>query len=104
MLALLALKFSPPGLPRCWGWNEESQLGLGLGHKNNIGDTAGEVASLADVDLTWSWRTVVKLAAGEDHTCALIDDGYLCVPLPSLDWLLQRHIARCCELAPPHPP
>ena len=74
---LLALTPSPCGHPRCWGYNIHGQLGRG--NTDTIGDTAGEVASLADVDLG-PGRTVVQLAVGADHTCALFMDGQLCVP------------------------
>jgi len=46
-----------------------------------MGDEAGEVASLADVDLG-PGRTVVQLAAGYNHNCALLDDGQLYVTRP----------------------
>jgi len=89
-LVELALTPSPCGLPRCWGWNGRGGynaggvLGLGnwpfgTGLTDAIGDEAGEVASLADVDLG---GTVMQLAAGSEHTCALLDDGLLCVPRP----------------------
>ncbi|KAJ1467984.1 hypothetical protein T484DRAFT_2302239 [Baffinella frigidus] len=59
---------------RCWGRNHYGQLGRG--NTATIGDDAGEVASLADVDLGLG-RTVVQLAAGYQHSCALRDDGHL---------------------------
>ena len=46
-----------------------------------MGDAAGEVASLADVDLG-PGRTVVQLVTGYNHNCALLDDGALCVTQP----------------------
>jgi hypothetical protein len=52
-----------------------------------MGDAAGEVASLADVDLG-PGRTAVQLAAGSVHTCALLNDGLMCAPHPlSLHWM-----------------
>ncbi|KAJ1496166.1 regulator of chromosome condensation 1/beta-lactamase-inhibitor protein II, partial [Baffinella frigidus] len=65
--------FSHGGV-RCWGFNSFGQLGLG--NTDHIGDAAGEVASLVDVDLG-SGRTAVQLAAGYGHTCAVLDDGNL---------------------------
>jgi hypothetical protein len=58
-----------------------------------MGDAAGEVASLADVDLG-PGRTAVQLAAGSFHTCALLDDGQLCAPRP-----LSRPWMGCFSLA-----
>ena len=46
-----------------------------------MGDEAGEVASLLDVDLG-PGRTVVQLVTGYDHNCALLDDGALYVTRP----------------------
>jgi len=83
--ALLALTPSPRGLRRCWGNNFNGQLGRG--NTDDMGDAAGEVASLADVDLGIG-RTVVQFASGSFHNCALLDDGQLCAPHPlSLTWV-----------------
>ena len=46
-----------------------------------MGDAAGEVAALADVDLG-PGRTAVQLATCYNHNCALLDDGALCVTRP----------------------
>ncbi|KAJ1482869.1 regulator of chromosome condensation 1/beta-lactamase-inhibitor protein II, partial [Baffinella frigidus] len=59
---------------RCWGRNNNGQLGQG--NTDNMGDAAGEVASLKKVDLGGN-RTAVKLALGSAHTCALLDNGEL---------------------------
>lgn len=61
------------GSVRCWG--EGSYGKLGYGNTNNIGDnetpaTAGNV----NFGLTGG-VTVTKLAAGRDHTCALLSNG-----------------------------
>ncbi|MCG8420012.1 MAG: carboxypeptidase regulatory-like domain-containing protein [Proteobacteria bacterium] len=54
---------------RCWGLNQSGQLGYG--HINSIGDN--ELPSSAGpVSLG---GTVVALAAGEYHTCALLDSA-----------------------------
>jgi cysteine-rich repeat protein len=54
---------------RCWGNNEDGQLGYG--HTNTIGDN--EVPSSADaVDVG---GRVAQLAAGGRHTCALLESG-----------------------------
>jgi len=89
--ALLALTPSPRGLPRCWGRNSVGQLGIG--NTDDIGDAAGEMASLADVDLG-AGRTAVQLTTGDSHTCALLDDGQLCVAPP-----LSRPWMGCFSLA-----
>ena len=79
MPPLLALTPSPHGHPRCWGRNGDGQLGSG--NTAGMGDAAGEVASLVDVDLG-PGRIVMQLAAGRYHNCALLQDGQLCVPPP----------------------
>ena len=57
------------GAVRCWGFGADGQLGYG--NTNNIGDD--EVpASAGDVDLG---GTVVQIASGGFHTCALLDTG-----------------------------
>ncbi|HEU4405382.1 MAG TPA: hypothetical protein VFS43_08850 [Polyangiaceae bacterium] len=57
------------GKVRCWGSNDKGQLGYG--HRENIGDN--EVpADPTPVDVGGTAR---QLAAGFDHTCALLADG-----------------------------
>lgn len=57
------------GAVRCWGRNESGQLGYG--HTDNIGDD--EIpASAGDVNVG---GTVVRIASGLLHTCALLDTG-----------------------------
>jgi hypothetical protein len=63
---------------KCWGDNFYGQLGLG--NSQSRGDAGGQMGdSLPAVDLG---GTVVQLAAGERHTCALLDGGHLCAPCP----------------------
>jgi alpha-tubulin suppressor-like RCC1 family protein len=57
------------GALRCWGVNDVGQLGQG--NTANIGDSAGE--STVPVDL--GGHDAVDVSAGEDHTCAVLDDG-----------------------------
>ena len=57
------------GRVRCWGGNASGQLGYGT--VNNIGDNENP-ASAGDVNVG---GTVVKVAAGGLHTCALLDTG-----------------------------
>ena len=58
---------------KCWGCNEYGQLGLG--DTDGRGDGAGEMGdNLTAVDLG-AGRTAVAIAAGQEHTCALLDDA-----------------------------
>lgn len=58
---------------RCWGRNEDGQLGIG--NRFAIGDQSGEMgASLAAVDLGTGF-VPVQVEAGDNHTCALSDAG-----------------------------
>jgi alpha-tubulin suppressor-like RCC1 family protein len=54
---------------RCWGSNQYGQLGQG--NTNNIGNDAGE--STVPVDL--GGHDAVDVSAGQEHTCAVLDDG-----------------------------
>ena len=58
---------------RCWGDNFSGQLGQG--HTDNLGDT--EVATTIDPIDFGEDGEVTAIAAGDDHTCALFDDGVL---------------------------
>ncbi|HMQ28687.1 MAG TPA: hypothetical protein PKA98_22055, partial [Acidimicrobiales bacterium] len=61
------------GQVKCWGENADGRLGLG--DTADRGDDAGEMgASLPSVDLG-TGRTATALAAGEFHTCALLDNS-----------------------------
>jgi hypothetical protein len=65
---------------KCWGANWEGELGLGdTDLRGDVGGGMGD--SLPAVDIG-AGRTVVQLAAGGYHTCALLDDGQLCAPRP----------------------
>ncbi len=57
------------GKVRCWGWGHHGQLGYG--NADEIGDDETP-ASAGDVDVG---GTVVQIAAGYVHTCALLDNG-----------------------------
>jgi alpha-tubulin suppressor-like RCC1 family protein len=57
------------GKVRCWGLNISGQLGSGSVN-NNIGDNEHPSAA-TDVNL----GTVVQIAAGNSHTCALLETG-----------------------------
>ncbi len=61
------------GAVKCWGANDAGQLGLG--DTRNRGDMPGQMGdALPAVDLG-TGRTAVAVAAGADHTCAVLDDG-----------------------------
>ncbi|MBC8292718.1 MAG: hypothetical protein H8E45_06075, partial [Proteobacteria bacterium] len=57
------------GIVRCWGYGSSGQLGYG--NTDSIGDNEDPV-SAGDVNVG---GTVVQLAAGLNHTCALLDSG-----------------------------
>ena len=61
------------GSVKCWGANYSGQLGLG--NEVDRGDAANEMgANLPTVDLG-TGRTALQLAAGSEHTCALLDNN-----------------------------
>ncbi len=63
------------GAVKCWGLNAYGNLGLG--DTNRRGDDPNEMgANLPEVDLG-TGRTAVTLAAGGEHTCALLDNNTL---------------------------
>ena len=55
---------------KCWGWNNDGQLGYNS--TDDKGDTAGEMASLGAIYLG---ALVTSIAAGGQHTCALLEGG-----------------------------
>jgi len=60
------------GSVKCWGRNDQGQLGLG--DTDNRGDDPGEIGDdLPAVDLG-TGRTAVAISVGADHTCVLLDD------------------------------
>jgi alpha-tubulin suppressor-like RCC1 family protein len=58
------------GSIRCWGRNDDGELGQG--NTDDVGDDPGE--STVRVDLG-PGRTAVALSAGAFHTCAILDTG-----------------------------
>ena len=62
---------------KCWGSNEEGQIGLGTNAGNNviIGDQSGEIAALATTAL--KAPAVEELTAGGFHTCVWNTDHTL---------------------------
>ena len=60
---------------KCWGCGDYGQLGQG--NSENIGDDMNEMGDdLAAVDLG-SGRTAKQVSAGQDHTCALLDNDMI---------------------------
>ena len=57
---------------KCWGWGKYGRLGYD--GRDTKGDAPGEMASLGVVYLG-KGRTAIALAAGEAHTCALLETG-----------------------------
>eukprot|EP00959_Pyramimonas_sp_CCMP1952_P389458 8160811-Pyramimonas_sp.AAC.1 len=58
---------------KCWGLNSYGQLGLG--DDNDRGDAAGEMGDALPYVELGAGRTVVALAAGRVHTCAVLDNA-----------------------------
>ena len=58
---------------KCWGLNDKGQLGIGNTDNKGRGNTDMS-ADLPFVNLG-AGRTATMLAAGMQHTCALLDDG-----------------------------
>lgn len=56
----------------CWGANDDGQLGLG--DDENRGDDGISMSTLSPIDLG-AGRTATAIAAGDAHTCALLEEG-----------------------------
>eukprot|EP00903_Cladosiphon_okamuranus_P005702 g5662.t1 len=56
----------------CWGLGSSGQLGQG--GVQNIGDDGGDMSNLAPINLG-TGRTAVEVAAGGNHTCAILDNS-----------------------------
>jgi len=60
------------GYVKCWGRNNFGQLGIG--NTTTMGDNTGEMAVLPTVNLG-TGRTATAIAAGDQHSCALLDNA-----------------------------
>ena len=61
------------GLLKCWGEGGSGQLGKG--NTNDLGDGGSEMGTnLTAIDLGTN-KTAIAIAAGSNHTCALLNDG-----------------------------
>jgi cysteine-rich repeat protein len=58
------------GIVKCWGRNENGQLGLG--HTMSMGDDMGEMASLTGIELG---DAATAIAVGSFHACAILSSG-----------------------------
>jgi len=63
------------GTLKCWGNNQNGELGLGDTQKR--GDGPGEMGDALPVVSLGAGRTVVDVRAGFSHTCARLDNGAL---------------------------
>ncbi len=61
------------GLIKCWGYNDNGQLGLG--HTSSKGDDPNEMGDLLSTVELGTDRTAVQISAGYKHTCVLLDIG-----------------------------
>ena len=61
------------GQVKCWGQNNVGQLGLG--DTNFRGDGPGEMGDALPFVNLGAGRVVIQIAAGFNHTCALLDNG-----------------------------
>jgi alpha-tubulin suppressor-like RCC1 family protein len=64
------------GRAQCWGYNYFGQLGVGS--TAAVGDEPGEMGgNMAEVN--WGPQRATSIAAGENHTCAILDnDAVIC--------------------------
>ena len=81
------------GSVKCWGYNDAGQLGQE--NTDVFGDASGDMSGLSSIDLSdalGNARSAVKIAAGSNHTCAILDDGKVkCWGLNDWGQLGQRH-------------
>jgi E3 ubiquitin-protein ligase HERC3 len=57
---------------KCWGRNKFGRLGIGS--TTQMGDNQGEMAQLIGINLG-TGRTATAIAAGQEHTCAILDNA-----------------------------
>ena len=58
---------------KCWGLNDSGQLGQG--NTINLGDNANEINPSSKIVDLGAGRTVGGIAAGDDYTCAVLDNA-----------------------------
>lgn len=59
---------------KCWGYNNDGQLGQELNSSVRIGDEAGEMGDNLPAVNLGSGRTALELSIGASHTCARLDN------------------------------
>ncbi len=60
------------GSVRCWGYGADGRLGYG--NTRNVGATPATTPDTAGPVKLGPRRTAVAISAGQDHTCAILDD------------------------------
>jgi alpha-tubulin suppressor-like RCC1 family protein len=63
------------GSVRCWGYGAAGRLGYG--GTANVGDNPTDIPALVGPVNLGAGRTAIAISAGEQHTCARLDDGSL---------------------------
>ncbi|MFO0665122.1 MAG: hypothetical protein U0174_14305 [Polyangiaceae bacterium] len=63
------------GSVKCWGYNQDGQLGLG--DTQIRGDAPGEMGDALPAVALGAGRTAVDIRVGFSHACALLDNGAL---------------------------
>ncbi|AGC47415.1 RCC1 repeat-containing protein [Myxococcus stipitatus DSM 14675] len=61
------------GAVKCWGYNMNGQLGLGV--RSNHGDSQGSMGDALPTVNLGTKRTAKAITAGRAHSCAILDDG-----------------------------
>ena len=61
------------GQVKCWGYNQSGQLGLG--NVSARGDGPDEMGRHLPAVALGTGRSATSLAVGDEHTCAVLDDG-----------------------------
>ena len=67
-----ACRLFSDGSVKCWGLNNDGQLGQGS--ITNFGDLPNQISTMNSINLG-TGRYAVDLTAGAAHTCALLNDG-----------------------------
>ena len=60
---------------KCWGEGDSGRLGLG--HSNNMRNQAGEMGDALPIVDLGTGRKARQVSAGDSHTCALLDNGWV---------------------------
>jgi alpha-tubulin suppressor-like RCC1 family protein len=63
------------GTAKCWGLNEDGQLGNGVNTSLGVGVTSPVTVLASGPPTPITLTGIARLATGRTHTCALMDDG-----------------------------